>query len=55
MLEEILKKESITIEDMVIINANLDKLSDSDLVRLGLKESTQEEVVVEKPKRAKKV
>ena len=37
MLEDILKKESLDLSDLEVIFANLDKLSDKDLIRLGLK------------------
>lgn len=53
MIEEILQKESIDDADMAILMKNIDQLSDSDLVRLGLKES-EPEVEVEKPKKIKK-
>lgn len=53
MIEEILKKESIEEADMAILMKNMDQLSDSDLVRLGLKEA-EPEIEVEKPKKIKK-
>jgi hypothetical protein len=47
MLEEIFKKESITAEDMVVINKHFDLLTHDQLVRLGFVEA---EVIEEAPK-----
>ncbi len=40
MLEEILKKESITDEDVRIIMDNIHDVSDADKIRLGLMQDT---------------
>ena len=41
-IQDILKKESIDIDDMRILMENIDKLSHADLVRLGLAQEVQE-------------
>lgn len=59
MLQDILKKKSLSEEDLAFISKNLDQLSETDLVRLGFKSAEErlEEMVEkpeEKPKRVSK-
>lgn len=54
MLEEILKKETITEEDFKVIVANLHLLTESDLIRFGFKQPEEVLPVIEMEVKPKK-